>query len=332
MRGRSLRLDPRDPDKLASNWDVVCVAPDLARGVADYARFVRRHTHLRAPCEDGSIEAGVSHVHALLSPFLPPAADLIVPLNRDAVSRATDRAGARERWQIGQPYVGEDIPVLFVRRRAEHGGPGDDAAGAAGAEPDTGLLLSTPPSVPRPDGFGAAFRLRALQRAYPPTLPLDRVARAIVAAYVTLGEIRPSAAGSLSLTPRPGGIVRCALSAGDAAENAQLTAALDEALTPASGQRYVVSRPVWPTDLQRGTARWRALTGRSPLTVAWHAVPSDFATKKERAEAYHAAWCVNVGPGELRFAGREAAAGREQLIAASAAAADYVTSLRTLWH
>ena len=32
MRGRSLRLDPGDPSKLASNWDVVCVAPELVRG------------------------------------------------------------------------------------------------------------------------------------------------------------------------------------------------------------------------------------------------------------------------------------------------------------
>jgi superfamily II DNA or RNA helicase len=328
MRGRSLRLDPSDADKLASNWDVVCVAPALARGIADYARFVRRHTHLRAPCEDGSIEAGVSHVHASLSPYLPPASDAITGLNRDAVTRAADRSGARQRWRIGEPYVGEDVPVLFVRRQVGHGRDDDREPTA----PDTGLLLSTAPSVPRPGGFTAAFRLRALKRAYPPTLPLDRVARAIVAAYVSLGEVRPSAAASLSLTPRPGGIVRCALSAGNAAENAQLTASLDEALSPGAGQRYVISRPVWPAGLTPGRARWRALTGRSPLTVAWHAVPSDFANKKERAEAYRAAWCANVGPGELLFAGREAAAGRDQLVAAAAARPDYVTSRRTLWH
>src|SRR6266545_4001342 len=35
MRGRSLRLDPGDPEKIASNWDVVCVAPDLSKGTGD---------------------------------------------------------------------------------------------------------------------------------------------------------------------------------------------------------------------------------------------------------------------------------------------------------
>jgi len=49
MRGRSLRLDPADPEKIASNWDIVCVADSLARGNADYERFVRKHLHLFAP-------------------------------------------------------------------------------------------------------------------------------------------------------------------------------------------------------------------------------------------------------------------------------------------
>ncbi|MDP1849179.1 MAG: DEAD/DEAH box helicase family protein, partial [Solirubrobacteraceae bacterium] len=63
MRGRSLRLDPDDPGKIASNWDIVCVAPELARGSADYRRFVRKHAHLHAPTETGEIETGPSHVH-----------------------------------------------------------------------------------------------------------------------------------------------------------------------------------------------------------------------------------------------------------------------------
>ncbi len=118
MRGRALRLDPAAPDKLASNWDVVCVAPDLARGSADYARFVRRHAHLHAPCEDGSIETGVSHVHPALSPYQPPPETELAELNASALHRAADRGGARERWRLGEPYRGEDVPVLLVRRDA----------------------------------------------------------------------------------------------------------------------------------------------------------------------------------------------------------------------
>ncbi len=330
MRGRALRLDPADPDKVSSNWDVVCVAADLARGTADYGRFVRRHAHLHAPCEDGSIETGVSHVHAALSPFLPPSDLELSALNSDVLARAGDRLGARQRWRIGEPYVGEDVPVLLVRGVRSH-----RAGEPAGEElPDSGLLLDLGAAAapPRPRGPGACFRLRALRDAYPPLLPLDRTARAIVAAYVALGEISPAAGDSLALTPRAGGLVRCALSAGDARENGLLAAALDEAISPAISQRYVVSRPVWPDDRGGVTVVWRALTFRSPLALAWHPVPSDLGSHKQRAQSYHAAWIANVGPGELLFAGRDAAAGRDELASASAAGAGYVTSRRTLWH
>jgi hypothetical protein len=336
MRGRALRLDPADLDKVASNWDIVCVAADLARGTADYNRFVRRHAHLHAPCEDGSIESGVSHVHAALSPYQPPPDGETAGLNRDELARGSDRDGARRRWRIGEPYVGEDVPVLLVRavgarRTGEPGAPGEELPLSGQPGPDTGLLgADTAP--PRARGPLCALRLRALRDAYPSRLPLDRAARTIVAAYVALGELSPAAAASLTLTPRAGGIVRCALTSGNATENGLLTAALDEAINPALGQRYVISRPAWPEATGAGGVAWRALTFRQPLATTWHPVPSDLGSRKERALAYLGAWLAHVGPGELLFAGRESAAGREELAAASAESAGYVTSRRTLWH
>ncbi len=327
MRGRALRLDPTDPQKLASNWDVVCVAPDLARGTADYGRFVRRHSHLHAPCEDGSIETGVSHVHALLSPYEAPASEALEQLNGDGVKRATDRVGARERWRIGEPYVGEDVPVLLVRRTGSAPGAGRREVPVA-----TGLISELPSSTPRPRGPIAALRVRALERAYPTILPLDRVARAIVDAYLALGEIGERSAASLTLTPRAGGIVRCSMPAGNAPENAKLAAALDEAINPALNPRYVVSRPAWPVGRRPSAAVWRALTFRDPLEVSWHPVPSDLGSHKERATTYHVAWQLHVGPGQLLFAGRQSAAGREESADSAAADAGYVTSRRTLWH
>src|SRR5262249_12217597 len=109
MRGRSLRLDPDDPEKIASNWDIVCVAPELARGTADYERFVRKHLHLFAPSEDGAIEAGPSHVHPALGPFAPPADAEFDEINRTMIRRAADHRQARVRWRIGGPYVGAEL-------------------------------------------------------------------------------------------------------------------------------------------------------------------------------------------------------------------------------
>ena len=97
MRGRSLRLDPADPAKISSNWDIVCVAPGLARGSADYRRFVRKHVHLHAPTETGEIETGPSHVHPELGPFAPPPGERFAQMNRDmrcAPRRMRRRASA----------------------------------------------------------------------------------------------------------------------------------------------------------------------------------------------------------------------------------------------
>jgi superfamily II DNA or RNA helicase len=146
MRGRSLRLDPGDPQKLASNWDIVCVAPDLTRGSADYERFVRKHLHLYAPADDGEIEAGPSHVHPELSPFAPPPVERFADVNRAMLARAAGRDEARERWRLGEPYRGADLRTLVARPRSqggqtplkpdrEFGSGGGAAAGDRGALP-----------------------------------------------------------------------------------------------------------------------------------------------------------------------------------------------------
>ena len=111
MRGRSLRLDPKDPEKVASNWDVVCVAPDLVRGSADYERFVRKHLNLFAPAEDGEVEAGPSHVHPELGPFAPPPIERFDDLNRELIARA-DRPRRRPRALADRHAL--------PRRRAAH--------------------------------------------------------------------------------------------------------------------------------------------------------------------------------------------------------------------
>ncbi len=94
MRGRSLRLDPNLPRKVANNWDVVCVDPEHPKGTADYDRFVRKHRNYFAPTPSGEIESGVSHVHPSLSPYGPPASADFGGLNGAMLGRATDRETA----------------------------------------------------------------------------------------------------------------------------------------------------------------------------------------------------------------------------------------------
>jgi len=123
MRGRTLRLDRADPLKVASNWEIVCVAPALTRGRADYVRFAHKHLRLFGPAEDGAVETGPSHAHLELGPFTPPPAERIAALNAIALERAADRETARERWLIGTPYRGVELPTLLVRRLDEPSAP-----------------------------------------------------------------------------------------------------------------------------------------------------------------------------------------------------------------
>jgi superfamily II DNA or RNA helicase len=43
LRGRTIRLDPGWKEKVAHNWDVICISKEFERGDADFKRFVRRH-------------------------------------------------------------------------------------------------------------------------------------------------------------------------------------------------------------------------------------------------------------------------------------------------
>ena len=137
---------------------------------------MRRHAHLHAPCEDGTIETGPSHVHPELSPYGPPDAERFVAINIEQQERAADRDAARARWSVGVPYRGVDLDVLVVRnpRRAPAARPAP---------------APSPPSGRRA-GAGSSPR-----RAYPAQLPLEWAAGAVCDAYVALGELPAAVAG-----------------------------------------------------------------------------------------------------------------------------------------
>ncbi|HEY9731297.1 MAG TPA: DEAD/DEAH box helicase family protein [Drouetiella sp.] len=108
LRGRSIRLQTNDPGstrKCANNWDVVCIAPKLEKGLNDYSRFVRKHEGYYGITDDGQIECGVGHVHAALSELTP--AEVFASID-DFNQEMTDRALTREKiydlWKVGQPY------------------------------------------------------------------------------------------------------------------------------------------------------------------------------------------------------------------------------------
>ncbi len=108
LRGRSIRIHTKDPlggRKVANNWDVICIAPSLEKGLNDYQRFVRKHDGYFGIADDGQIECGVGHVHPSFSELTPAEVFAsAVDLNNEMLKRALVRDQIYDMWKVGQPY------------------------------------------------------------------------------------------------------------------------------------------------------------------------------------------------------------------------------------
>lgn len=108
LRGRSIRIQTNDPlsaRKVANNWDVVCVAPELEKGLNDYGRFARKHQGYFGICDDGQIECGVGHVHPTFSELTPSEVFASAEeFNKEMIERSLVRDQIYDLWKVGQPY------------------------------------------------------------------------------------------------------------------------------------------------------------------------------------------------------------------------------------
>ncbi|MFO0867542.1 MAG: DEAD/DEAH box helicase family protein [Pirellulales bacterium] len=287
LRGRSIRLDPHDPAKLADNWDIVCLAPEFAKGLDDYRRFRAKHQSLFGVTQDGAIEKGVGHVHPAFTELQPEGLEGSVDvLNEEMLARVARREEVRGRWKIGQPYQG--IPTSTIetrpRSRRERGGF-PPFKGAKTAWSDHSLSLA----------IGQAL-LDALHEAQ-------------------LVSRRPTVA----VKDREGGYVRVFLEQASSEDNRTFTTALHEMLAPLDRPRYVIPREVvqveetwWSRTLSPvlpGFAQGLVdtyLRKRHRERVMWHAVPSVLARNKETVQLFQKHWNRLVSPGEALYAHRGA--------------------------
>jgi superfamily II DNA or RNA helicase len=131
LRGRTLRLDPDWPRKVAHNWDVVCIAPRFERGNSDFLRFMNRHKQYWSlviypdwlerretpdgksrtpPHLHGKVAKGIVHVSPYLIASLLNEKDnlwqsLGVSLhNRRTMRQVPLRDQVYDLWGIGEDY------------------------------------------------------------------------------------------------------------------------------------------------------------------------------------------------------------------------------------
>lgn len=149
-RGRALRTDPTWPDKVATNWTVVCVSEAHPKGDNDWSRLVRKHQGFHGIDADGDIVDGVAHIDASFSPFAPPPVASFDALNARMLVTAADRDAIREAWRVGEPYDDVTLASLRVRPAAPAVVPVEEVVTVVPAPPSwrlgpDGLATDAPP-------------------------------------------------------------------------------------------------------------------------------------------------------------------------------------------
>lgn len=334
-RGRALRLDPQWPDKTATTWSVVCVAPDHPRGTTDWERFVRKHEGYLGVTDSGVVMSGVAHVDPSLSSYAPPPAEDFAALNAAMLVRSRRRGQVRRLWRVGDPY--EDRlqhavrvtpgpgsspspparPVPLVRARLPRVVPAERGT-APGELPGRRRLAAVAGS-----GIGAAAGVGALLAGAAPVLgPLvgapvcwavfrlaqahGRVAmlRAAGQEPVILALAWALADGMCAAGLLPYGAQSVTAEADESgAYQVQVTgASLEESELFAAAYDEVLSPLTTPRYLMPrylvARADLRAGWRPEPNTVVYHAVPTALSGSRRRVEGFAAAWRRRVSLGE----------------------------------
>ena len=289
LRGRSFRLDPDMPDKLANNWDVVCLAPEFQKGLDDYHRFRRKHKKLYGVTDDGAIEKGVGHVHAAFTDLKPEGIEEnMTLLNEDMLHRVEQRPHFYSLWKIGQPYQPE--PIKAVERK---GG-----------------------------GLGRQFPPFARSTQWTDGTLSQAVGKAVLGAMVQADLIPAKSLRAISkhlrVAERAGGYVRIFLEKTDEETSRLFADAVADVFGPVKDARYVIERSVdikfqfspltgaplmrilpkfMSTYLENATMR----TKRRRELARVHALPRIFARNKKLALVFQGQWNRFVSPGEIRY-------------------------------
>jgi hypothetical protein len=362
LRGRSLRLDPALPRKVADNWDVVCVAPAYPRGLADYERLVRKHDRYYALSPEGFIESGVSHIASTFSPYAPPPVEQFGEINESILHLTSRRDQAYEAWRVGEPYRNAEQQTIRIRpeqpaepaavrmdprQPLESIRPGVDVRSALTGVFALGSLLAGAVAGAEGPGIvaaillgggGGAWSLDAMRRSVARTGPsnaLDDPARAVAEALALTGGIGHGLnAEAVRVEIEADGFYRCRLHEASIEESRLFAVALGEVLAPLRDLRYLIPRYIPQqsggfVDTVRRYIRQQA-RGRVGDAVVYHAVPSYLAVNKERAMAFARSWNRYVSAGAPIYRSDPRAAAILKVQGASDPFA--VTSqMRTLW-
>jgi hypothetical protein len=340
IRGRSIRLDPSDPTKVANNWDVVTFEPKL--GDADVRRLIGKHAHTWGLGPRGRIVRGIAHVDERI-PFigLPvigqialqgrvPSPEAITNRSR---SRAIDRAAAYEAWDVGGDYdnfvfdgtvlerparplrtaytwgrslrvllsIALGVIALFGVLVIQGGG-----RSVLGAPFPLSLVLAAILAIV-PVALASPWIWRYVKAAFI-ELPVDSFladfGRAVAEAYRETG-LAPMSTDQVRVRLTDQDTYEVVLDSRDKAMVDAFAASYRELFDPIVDQRYLVVREEADISGTFYAPVWyivrRLFRFARRRSIAYHPVPTVFARKRELADVFAKAWRRWVGGGELVY-------------------------------
>ena len=275
LRGRSFRLDPAWKDKLANNWDVVCLAPEFNKGFDDYRRFKDKHKHLYGVSDDGVIEMGVGHVHPAFTEVKPEGLQGAASvLNSEMLLRSQDRDHVRELWKIGHPFRAAPINAVEIK------------------------IPTSRSEFPLVTGKKQIWTEESLTSS---------IADTVILSFIELGHFRTGL--SFRLGKLTGGYVRVFLEDANPVEGLQFSEAMKQLLGPIDRPRYLIPRYVkhryetWLSSiLPELLGRYFDKT-KTELAM-YHAVPTALAKNKSDVSVFQKYWNRLVSPGAAIYAHR----------------------------
>lgn len=338
LRGRSIRKNDKEPQKLANNWDIICVAPGLERGYNDLDRLLKKHKQFYGICEDGRIQQGIDHVDAALS--LSEAKimqDGIQNINERMLKKLRDRGGIYKAWKIGEPFSNIELGCCELKLSKPYK---TKAAGLMRKEFGT---LERKLKLGAICGIGSigALMMAGAGMAFGPFGTLPVVAAGVLLGVKSVTDIRGfwkygnnlfagrpvidsitdiskclfyalKECGFISknlyerkviVTERADGSLRVYLEASK--EDSQtFSASLAEILAPIEDQRYAVQR--YEEKIPEGTfERFNSMVAfgfnkSNPQLACYHPLPSLF-NHKDKATVFCKYWNKFVSPGEIVY-------------------------------
>ncbi|MFD6700809.1 MULTISPECIES: DEAD/DEAH box helicase [unclassified Microbacterium] len=330
LRGRTLRLDPGWPGKVAHNWSVSCLIPaDVALDDAtEPRRLTRRHGHLLglSADDDGRIVRGLGNAlsheaRALLHRVLgkEPAAS-VDDLGDLVRTEVLPRAATRAAWRIGEPYVAQERETLAVRsssatalipttRVVRSAMPWAVLVGMTGSAGITAVVANAIPITPAAGvgialAVGAALSLggaigplvRDRRRRRDPAASFRGAAVALTRTLTEAGRIRPLDETGI-VVREEGDRMRIELAGPDQRIVAD---AVQELFAPPSAPRFLLRTDRDDVGGRVSLIGLVAATQHRDLRgAAFLAVPRIVARRRVDAEAFLRHWQEQVGAAEL---------------------------------